>query len=67
MSDHVEPRIDNALLIAVLAQNPEHREFLSRMRDALLAEVDAIERVLGLAPTTSEIRKEHKDRVHHGY
>lgn len=39
--------------------DPE-REFWRRRRDALLAEVDAIERLLEMEPRTAELRRQYK-------
>ncbi len=38
------------------------RELWGLMRQALLARVDAIERRLGISPTTAELRREHKEQ-----
>jgi hypothetical protein len=38
----------------------DHRNFWSAFRQALLMIVDAIERELGMSPTTAQIREMHK-------
>lgn len=52
------------------ADSPENAKTRERMllqiRDAELAKVDAIERHLGISPTTAEIRKWYKEHVRNG-
>jgi len=43
--------------ILILPDPEERDEFLRKMRDALLAEVDAVERAIGIVPTTADIRR----------
>jgi len=46
--------------------NPEiqlTREYFTVWRDGLLKQVDAIERILGISPRTSELRKILKESV----
>jgi len=39
-------------------------EYLQRRRDALLAEVDTVERMRAMEPRTAELRRQHKcDRI----
>ena len=37
------------------------REYMLAMRDGLLRQVDAIERILGISPSTSDLRKRSKE------
>lgn len=39
----------------------EEAEFWLKTRQALLAMIDAIERKLKIAPTTAQMRRDHKD------
>jgi len=48
----------NALFIS--SETDERDAFLRLMRDAILAELDAIERMLGMVPTTADIRKQFR-------
>lgn len=53
-----------SLDIIFLSSDPAERiAFLNKMRDALLAEVDAIERALEMHPTTADIRKWHRGKA----
>ena len=53
-----------SLDIIFLSSDPAERDaFLRKMRDALLAEVDAIERALEMRPTTADIRKWHRGKA----
>ena len=36
------------------------RRFIGRLRDIRLSEVDELEKILGISPTTAEIRREYK-------
>jgi len=40
------------------------REYILMVRDALLKQVDAYERMLGITPRTSELRQMMKDNRH---
>jgi hypothetical protein len=40
------------------------REFLMARRQALLLELDALERILCISPRVSELRKEAKNQTH---
>lgn len=41
------------------------REYLLILRDGLLKQVDAVERMLGISPRTSELRQLEKARLFH--
>lgn len=41
------------------------REYLLILRDGLLKQVDAVERMLGISPRTSELRQTEKARLFH--
>jgi hypothetical protein len=49
-------------MIEEVAVNPVTltREYLMMLRTALLMQLDALERLLGISPTTAEIRKEQR-------
>ena len=51
---------DNLSIIFLTSDPAERDAFLRKMRDALLAEVDALERALEISPTTADIRKWHR-------
>jgi hypothetical protein len=40
------------------------RDFLMSQRRALLMQLDALERLLGVSPLTSEIRRERREATH---
>ena len=52
-----------ASLITGSVTDQERQEYLSRLRNARLAEVDDIERILGIEMTTSEMRRTFKSMV----
>lgn len=56
------PRFTEMTMVSLYAPSDPAQvtDFLLRMRAGLLAEVDYIERVLGIKPTTAEMRKANK-------
>lgn len=48
------------LMTVDIPQQSTHREYLMAHRQALLMELDALERYLGLTPRTAELRKQAK-------
>ena len=55
------PRYSYENLSIIYLSDPAGRDdFLRKMRDAALAEVDALERAIGITPTTADIRKWHR-------
>lgn len=56
------PRFSEVTVTALYApaDPAQVTDFLLQMRAGLLAEVDHIERVLGIRPTTAEMRKANK-------
>jgi uncharacterized protein YnzC (UPF0291/DUF896 family) len=49
--------------ITQVARQMLEREYLMQVRQALLLQLDAIERVLNITPRTSELRKRERERA----
>jgi hypothetical protein len=52
--------VEQTATLAVSIDDQQWREFWMRRRDALLREVDAIERALSIQPRTAQIRRQYR-------